>query len=423
MKQGKIAAVLSTLALTGFTFSNRNFTPPLAGTIAYCREGKEIRLIKPDGSNDHQLFTHPDANSSIGINDMAWRPDGKELAFSSGHEAVSSVYHADLYLIKPDGSGLRKLTNSPSRTEFSKYPQGAVSITVRNNQYTFQHAQSSTGIFLIYIAGAEKPEQIICGPGQSKTVVFKHVADFGKKGQAIVAMWGQYRWVMPGTDVQAGKSIKAPDLIISGDGIEYLGAYHPVWKNDASALSYRSGTCTVSMIPYNPPVGEYYYQPMFGEKMPFGACSWDWGPTPALADQVIYTENAGDHSSIYQLKEGGTHPGTWLTDYSDIQYQILSDLHWLPDGSGLLYSTIDLFREKSNIFRYDIRSKKTTQVTNFENEFARAFSISPDGAWIVYERAREFDDDKPADLWIQTIDGKNARLLVKNGRYPSWGRE
>ncbi|HWJ90557.1 MAG TPA: hypothetical protein VNR87_05570 [Flavisolibacter sp.] len=188
-------------------------------------------------------------------------------------------------------------------------------------------------------------------------------------------------------------------------------------------MSYRTGVCTLNIIPYNAPVGEYYYQPMFGGKAPFGSCSWDWGPTPSMANQVIYTESSGDHSSIYQLKEGGTHPGTWLTDYADIQYQILTDLHWLPDGSGLLYATVDLFRQKSNIFRYDIRSKKTTQVTNFENEFARAFSISPDGAWIVYERAKEFDDDKPADLWIQTLDGKNARLLVRNGRYPSWGKE
>ena len=419
----KIAFSMIIPLIIVFSLGHRYPLPLASGTIAYCRDGKEIRLIKPDGSNDHQLFTHPDANASLGINDMSWRPDGKELAFSSGHEAAYSLFHADIYLIKPDGSGFRRFTNSPSRTEFSKYPQGSVSITVRNNQYTFQQAQSSAGVFFIYIAGAEHPEQISCAPGQSRTVVFKKVADYGKKAQAIVATWGKYRWFMPGTDVQAGKMIKAPDLMISGDGIEYFGAYHPVWKNDGSALSYRTGVCTLNIIPYNAPVGEYYYQPMFGGKAPFGSCSWDWGPTPSMANQVIYTESSGDHSSIYQLKEGGTHPGTWLTDYADIQYQILTDLHWLPDGSGLLYATVDLFRQKSNIFRYDIRSKKTTQVTNFENEFARAFSISPDGAWIVYERAKEFDDDKPADVWILTLDGKNARLLVRNGRYPSWGKE
>ncbi len=423
MNLRKTAATLTLLLLMiggpGYRFP----APIPSGTIAYSRDGKEIRLIKPDGSNDHLLFTDSNAHPYLGINDLSWRPDGKELAFSSGHEAAVSVYHADLYLIKPDGSGLRKLTNAPSRKEFNKYPQGSVSLTVRNNQYTFQQAQASNGVFTVYIAGADLPQQITCAPGQSKTIVFKNVADFGKKAQAIVATWGKFRWVMPGTDVQAGKTIKAPDLLISGDGIEYLGAYHPVWKNDASALSYRTGACTVNIIPYNAPVGEYYYQPMFGGKAPFGSCFWDWGPTASLMNQVIYTENSGDHSSIYQMKEGGTHPGTYLTDYADIQYQILSDLHWLPDGSGLLYSTIDLFRQKSNIFRYDIRSKKTTQLTNFENEFARTFSISPEGGWIVFERAKEFDDDKPSDLWIQSIDGQHAKLLVKNGRNPSWGKE
>ena len=69
------------------------------GTIAYVRGGTEIRLIDADGSNDRRLWTHPDAKKELGIFEVAWRPDGKELAFSSGHEAVYSLYHADIYAI------------------------------------------------------------------------------------------------------------------------------------------------------------------------------------------------------------------------------------------------------------------------------------------------------------------------------------
>jgi hypothetical protein len=82
------------------------------GTIAYVRNGTEIRLIEADGSNDRRLWTHPDAKEELGIYDVEWRPDGKELAFSSGHAAVSSLYHADLYAIRPDGSGFRKFDES-----------------------------------------------------------------------------------------------------------------------------------------------------------------------------------------------------------------------------------------------------------------------------------------------------------------------
>jgi Tol biopolymer transport system component len=108
------------------------------------------------------------------------------------------------------------------------------------------------------------------------------------------------------------------------------------------------------------------------------------------------------------MTEGGTHPGTKLVNYSDIEYQLLHDLHWLPDGSGFLFSTPDLMRSSSNIFHYDLKTKQTRQLTKFENEFAKKFNVSPDGNWIVYERTKEYDENSPADLWIQTINGSES---------------
>ena len=91
-----------------------------------------------------------------------------------------------------------------------------------------------------------------------------------------------------------------------------------------------------------------------------------------------------------------------------------------PDGSGLFYSTVTLMRDSANIFRYDFATRKTMQVTKLENEFARSFSISPDGKWIVFERAATADKDQEADLWIVGTDGRNPHLLVRNGFEPSW---
>ena len=276
-------------------------------------------------------------------------------------------------------------------------------------------------MFFVYVAGAAEPQSVTVPPGASKTISFKSVADFGKKAQAIVAIYGNFRWFEAGTDVQAGKSVKAPDLNISGNGIEYFGSFRPAWRSDGSEICYRTGVCTVERIPTDPPQGEFFYKPMFSGKAPFGSCSFDWGPTPELADQVIYTENS-EESAIYQMTEGGAHPGIKLTNYSKIQYQILNDLHWLPDGSGLLYSTPDLMRQSSNVFRYDFKTRTTTQVTNLENEFAKKFDISPDGAWIVYERAKENDENAPSDIWVQQMNGSKAKVLVKNARSPSWTR-
>ncbi|HEY8410918.1 MAG TPA: hypothetical protein VIK76_05935, partial [Pyrinomonadaceae bacterium] len=79
-------------------------------------------------------------------------------------------------------------------------------------------------------------------------------------------------------------------------------------------------------------------------------------------------------------------------------------------------------RDSSNIFHYDFASRKVNQVTHLENEFARTFTISPDGKSIVFERAKTVDKDQEADLWIARIDGGNMRLLVRNGFEPSWSR-
>jgi TolB protein len=393
---------------------------PLSGTIAYVRGSTEIRLINADGTNDRRLWTHPDATKELGIYHVAWRPDGKELAFSSSHAAASSLYHSDLYAIAPDGSGFRKLTNSPDRAEFARYPKGSVSVTLRNEQPIYRQAQASSGVFIVYVAGADEPQQITLPPGATKTILFRNVADFGNMAQAVVAMWGKYRWFTPGVDVRAGQTIKAPVFGISGDGIDLLGAFRPVWRRDGSRVSYRSGLCTLSSASDKPTPGEYEYQPLFGGKNPMGTCVWDLGPTAATANQLLYSENSEGDSGIFRITEGGTHPGQKLTTYSNIPYQLLFDLRWLPDGSGFLFSNQTLMRDSANIFRYDFATGRTTQITRLQNEFTGMFSISPDGEWIVFERSKSLDDDRAIDLWIAPMDGGNPRLLVRDGFSPSW---
>lgn len=393
---------------------------PLVGTIAYVRGGTEVRLVNAYGTNDRRLWTHPDAKKELGIYGVAWRPDGKELAISSSHAAAFSLYHADLYAIRSDGTGFRKLTNSPDRAEFARYPKGSVTVTLRNDQPSYIQAQASSGVFLVYVAGADEPQQVTLPPGSSKTIVFKSVADFGNMPQAVVAMWGKYRWFTTGVEVHAGQTVKAPVFSISGDGIDLLGAFRPVWRSDGLRVSYRSGLCTLNSVKATPTTGEYEYNPLFAGKNPLGTCVWDWGPTPSTANQLIYSENGEGDSSVFRITEGGKHPGEKLTTYSDVAYQILFDLRWLPDGSGFLYSNQTLMRDSANIFRYDFANRKTTQLTRLESEFTGAFSISPDGEWIVFERSKSLDDDRQIDLWIAPVHGGNPRLLVRDGFAPSW---
>jgi hypothetical protein len=399
------------------------------GLIAYTRDDAEIRVIDSTGGNDRQLWTHPDAKAPFGIFDLAWRPDGRELAFSSGHQNMVSLYHADLYAIRPNGSGFRKITNGPDYKNLGNYKKGTVNVTLRNMQYSFQQAESSTGIFTIYLVGAEMPQQVLLPPGSTKTITFKNVADFGDHAQPIVAIYGQARWIMPGTDVAAGKTIKAPDFLISGDGYQYFGAFRPVWKSDGTQISYRDGMCLIKTIPVNAGVG-VQFNPLFGAKERAASCVWDLGPTAALSNQVLYRIDGDEETAGFYMKPAGENNQQpvplYLTPYDAY------DLKWLPDGSGFLYSK-SYYRDTdsklvSNIFRYNIATKEHVQVTDLQDGYARQFCVSPSGKWIVYEKCgideekAETLDFKTSDLWIMSLDGKQDRLLVKNGMGPTWSR-
>ena len=144
------------------------------------------------------------------------------------------------------------------------------------------------------------------------------------------------------------------------------------------------------------------------------------GPTAATANQLLYTQNASGDSSVFRITEGGRHPGEKLAQYSNIEYQLLFDLRWLPDGSGFVFSNQTLMRDSANLFRYDFATRKLTQITRLQNEFTGNFSISPDGQSIVFERAKSLDEDRNTDLWIVSTKGGNPRLLVNNAFSPSW---
>ena len=96
------STVLALAFLNVLFFENTPLVQTDSGSIAYIRGGTEIRVIDPDGENDRRLWTHPDASFDLGLYDLAWRPDSKELAFSSAHASAYSLYHADLYSIKRD---------------------------------------------------------------------------------------------------------------------------------------------------------------------------------------------------------------------------------------------------------------------------------------------------------------------------------
>ena len=104
------------------------------------------------------------------------------------------------------------------------------------------------------------------------------------------------------------------------------------------------------------------------------------------------------------------------------ELEFLEDLRWLPDGSGFVFSSTTLGDEHAgNISRFDLATKQRILLTNFKEHLIGQMSVSPDGRWITFERPASRDAET-ADIWIVGTDGKNLRLLVKDGWSPAWSK-
>lgn len=97
-----------------------------------------IYVIKPDGSNPVNLL--PDPAPDIA---PAWSPDGTLIAFASSREGDG--FRRSIYVIKPDGAGLKKLIDNGDAPAWS--PDG--------KQIAFISDRDSQGTFQVYVMNAE----------------------------------------------------------------------------------------------------------------------------------------------------------------------------------------------------------------------------------------------------------------------------
>jgi hypothetical protein len=414
MRSRSVPVLLLCALLTMLALPSATPWPAVAqttpGTIAYVRGGTEIRLIEPDSTGDRPVLTLT-GPLFTGITDLSWKPDASELAFASDHEAACSLYDSDIYAVRPDGSGYRRVTNAPACGALGGFPKGSVTVTVQNF--------TTRGPFYVYVQGAPSAQMVIVPQGGATTVTFTDVADFGATEQIAVVIEGLLRWIAPisAADVQPNQTVHAGTINVSGSGIRQYGGYSPSWHSDGSRLGYIFGGCAgMWQIGARPPAGAIG-SPLLQAQNVF-ACLMDWGPSPALADQLLYYSALDE--GIYRVTEGSADGGTRLVVTEP--HELVIDLQWLPDGSGFVYTKTGDFLSNANVFRYDFATGEATPLTAFTDEFARYLSVSPDGQLIVFERAPA-QDSPTADLWTVGQDGSDMALLVSNALRPAWSRQ
>jgi hypothetical protein len=391
-----------------------------AGVIAYVRRSThDIHVISPDGTGDWVLWTAPQPLSVYPAYDLAWRPDGRELAFSSEHEETCSLYQSDVYAIGHTGSGYRRVTNSPACAGLAGLPKGSVTVNVTN---------SAGPLAEVYVQGAPSSKF-----AESGTMTFDNVADFGPgvlqpTVGIYLGFYGEERVAgnPPYADVQPNQTVFGGSLTIPGAGALLLGTGKVSWNADGSALAYGMRSfSSISQIPANPPYGS------IGEPLPVVQHAAPnlvaWGPDAAHSDlylyftkdDIFYPEVAGIYLNTLANPGGGTQ----LVYIDILNGQMVYDIEWLPDASGFLFSVtyvnLGIF---TNIFEYNLATEEITQLTYLpDDQGARGFSISPDGQQIVFEWVTE-PWDPTSSLWIINRDGSGLHKLADDAGRPAWGQ-
>lgn len=390
------------------------------GVIAYVRPStQDIHLISPDGSGDRVLWNTPRAPGPWGVWDLDWRPDGRELVFSSDHEETCSWFQSDVYAIGFDGGGYRRVTNAPACAGLADLPKGSVTVEVSN--------WTSSPIW-VYVQGAPGIQSV---PGDG-TLVFDNVADLGPGVlQPAIGIFGLYRITSspPYADVIPNETVPGGNLIITqGSGLKTFGAGSVSWKADGSALGYGMRSFSgISQIPANPPYGSSGVDLPVVEYAQPGLVAW--GPTPATQDQYLYYSELSvwkeNVEGIYLNSVGDTSGGTQLYTIIDFDAMHVNDIEWLPDASGFIFSMSYVnFEEYSDIFEYNFATQDITQLTpdllvDSGIGGAFGFSISPDGQQIVFERA-VYPYDTPSSLWMINRDGSNMVKFADDAGTPAW---
>jgi len=382
------------------------------GVIAYVRRSThDIYVIAPDGTGDRLLWTAPYPQSPWPAYELAWRPDGGELAFSSDHEETCSYFESDVYAIRPNGTGYRRITNAPACAALADLPKGSVTVDVS--------VYASPGS-MVYVQGASGARFATNG-----RMTFDNVADFGpgvlQRAVGIYTnLWGEQRseGYPPYADVQPNQTVSGGTVNIPGVSISQFGPGKFAWKPDGLGLAYAMRTGSrINQISANPPYGAV------GEQIPVVVGTAPtlvaWGPDAAHSDLYLYFAR---DDGIYLNTLANPGGGTKLVEVVAFEGEMVFDIEWLPDASGFLYSKKYVsLGTWTNIFEYSFGTGESTEITDLpdDNE-ARAFSLSPDGQQIVFEWVTE-PWDPTSDLYIINRDGTGQRPLVEDAGRPAWG--
>ncbi len=408
----KILCLLVILAsTTAFAQAPSN----LSGTIAYMRVVgateqnpgvSELHLVDPDGSNDRVIWLAPRGSFVIYPN-VFISPNGQEIAFSSPHEFSCSAWDSDIFLIKPDGSDLRRITNAPGCDELNEYPKGSVTVTVENRTF------DSSGIFGFYVQGATHLPEITVPWGTSKTVTINNVADLGTE-QFVFAKGGAGTWFNPASYafVEPNETVTATGevSIQNGFGPYQFRINELSWKGDGSEIAYIVEAGLREAMPINPePLRNG--QAVFSANAQLVSTALAWSP---VNDDFLYYSQFREPNGIYR----GARGTDAATHELVVESSFVLNIDWLPDVSGFVLSLNEFGFFNNALWRYDFATKEATRILE-GGIFTSGIVLSPDAAHYTY--SDKANENAPVVLHGSSMDGAQKWQIIEDFVSWDWG--
>lgn len=427
--------------------------PP--GTIAYLRYDNslatrtEIRLVREDGSDDRVLYRVSD---SVDLWyrpwDLSWRPNGQELAFTSGH--LDSFFVRDVYAITVDGKNLRRITNPPLPHALAAYPQGRV-------RFTAQPAESASAEYGLYVQGMVRAQTWLDPGRYGQWRVPVVVADFGDQRQRAVLRnythpgdsiqpWCAYN--EPGTmvDVQTCEEVEVesrlPRLMWSSSSQPCLYAGQPFWTRNGEELLYlipklgyqanyqlvRTESEPLSPGNLGRPANKVApYLSVPHEDLVFATLD----PTQNAHLLLTFKQAGGRVQQLYRVSVDDPREAVDLTPLicagrMFLGYCAIGGVAYRQDGSGFFYVS----RHSAgplpppcggpcwDLRYYDFATGAITKVADLDHSLIVGLSVSPDERrFLVYVVG---DSPSVRDLWMYDRDTGEGALFREGAAYGVW---
>jgi len=348
-----LAAVLvvALLSLTGklqkATGINISFSRGTYDKIAFVSDrngAPDIWVMDPDGSNQRPL-----TNDSARDAEPAWSPDGKRILFVSDRGTKT----AQLFVMRPDGSKVRQVTSSVGAKSLPSFSPDGFSIAYLAAGRVF--SVDLTGGHEDQILPTEREVQELKAMGLSdEAMPYRYVcwASDSKHLGAVRELRGiQVAQIVPEPNAE-------PEIVKDPDGMQMAADRVSVaWARNSLKLAIALDTTRKRHMLAVWDIDNGRFERLFAIAGDTGPDSPDWSPDGQVLAVGMARINADGQAEPAGIAILDTRDGSVIS----IKAEGAFAPKWSPDGRSILYT---LRKDgRSDIWRYDLAAKRSVNLT------------------------------------------------------------